>query len=170
MEIACFDTGVTTRASCQKSFGIARNSVGDVRAISASDTRRKRARLARPWVGVALRLAGFDSFGITTTLLAIAETGTDEATHDGVLDTDAIGKNNRQRNPVRYAERDHASFTVIAPRVIKFDVRRRKDERREFEIEAAPREILVALLGIPVECHLQSYTCIYTEASGAATV
>ena len=55
-------------------------------------------------------------------------------------------------------------YSVVAPRIIEFDIRRRKNLRSKFEIKAAPRKIVVAFLRDPIEGHVASYTCIYTKS------
>ncbi len=60
MEMACFVTGVTTRAHCQKSSESARSSFGAVLAIAASDVRRRRAKSARLVVGTFVGLRRVD--------------------------------------------------------------------------------------------------------------
>lgn len=97
---ASLATGVTTRAPRQKSTGRSWSSAGDVRAISASESRRSRAKSARPCVGIVLRADGFEAFGMSATLLATADSGTDHAADQPAIGGDAIDEDDGERNAI----------------------------------------------------------------------
>ena len=83
----------------------------------------------------------------------MAETGTDDAAHNGAVRRDPVGEHDGQRNRIRQAERGDSSLSVVSPRVIELDVGRREDLGREFEVEAALGQVPIALRGIPVVGH-----------------
>jgi hypothetical protein len=149
-EMGCLATGSTTCASAQKSSGRARRSRGDVRRIVASDTRRRRARLARP------RLAATpDGLVVRLTLTATAHSGRDDAT-DSFTGLGPVGVHEGQCNSIRHADRDDPTLAVIAARVVALQRRPVEDLRRELEIEASRSQIAVALPSIPPEAHTAS--------------
>jgi len=88
------------------------------------------------------------------TLLAVAETSTDHPAEDGTGRRKAVREHHGERDPVRAAERHDPPFAIVVSRIVELDIRRRKDQGREREVEPALLQILVAFGGIPVEGHL----------------
>ena len=173
IEIACFVTGVTTRAPCQKSSGSARSSAGAVRAISASVVRRKRARSARPFVGVfdVVRRTGFaDGFGRPAALLTVAESGADDPTHHRAVRSHSVSEDDRQRDLIGQPERHDAALAVVPTRVMKLDLGRREDLTGELKVESAQGQLPVTFRGIPVGDHrgnLRLYIHRYKKAGSS---
>lgn len=83
----------------------------------------------------------------------MAHAGTDQSANDAAGRIHSIGIDDRQRDTVRHTKGDDAALAVITARVIDFDMRSRKDQRSEFKIESALRQIAGALGGVPLEGH-----------------
>lgn len=149
-EMGSLATGSTTVAEAQKSSGRFLSSRGEVRAISASGTRRRRRRSARPFRGLLV-----DGLREGLTLTAVTHSGRNNApflsTRFGSISVD-----DGQRDAVGDSDGDHALFTVVTAVVYAFQRGIFEDLRREIKIEAAVPQIPIALASVPGKSHDRS--------------
>lgn len=155
-EIGCFATGSTTRAEAQKSSGRPRSSRGDVRWIVASETRRSRARLARPRLGPAL-----DCLLVGLTLTATTHSGRNDAT-DLCTGLGPVGVHESQGDAIGLANGNDPTLAVVATRVWALQGRPVEHLRGELEVEAPHSEIAIAFPSNPTRSAQSEYTPVYT--------
>jgi hypothetical protein len=155
-EIGTFAVGNTGTASSQKSGGRSRSSSGAVRAISASVTRRSRARFARPAVGVCGVGLAREDFAVRLAFTTTTHSGRNDSPY-GLASLSPIGEDHGEGDPVGEPEGDPTHFSVVLACVDALQSRAGEDERREREVKASLGDIPLALRRVPEEAHGSIY-------------
>jgi hypothetical protein len=158
-EIGCFAEGSTTVASSQKSSGRSANSGGDVALISRSETRRSRARSARPRTASLLRVG---RLVVRFAFTVIALPGRNDSSIDFAVGLGPIRVDDGQRDTLSLAQGDDSALPVIAARICPLQPGPIEDLRGEFKVESALPEISSALPSIPAKARSGKYTSVYT--------
>lgn len=148
-----FTTAGTSSAASQKSLGRFRSSGGDVRSISASVMRRRRARSARPTVGASglrVRLV------VDLALTACTHSGGDDPTLRRAIWSEAIRIDHRHDDGRHATDGEASHFAIVAPSIEALHRRTGEDRGGEREVETAFREVPGALSRAPGDARWES--------------
>jgi hypothetical protein len=143
--------GKTSVGSSQKLSGRSASSVGAVRAISASESRRSSARSARPRLGLLTLPA---ALVIYPSLFPTASSGGDDPSNDVGFQPRTICKNQGDMDLIREADGNKSTFSIIPAFILHHQNGTFKNQGCECKVKAALPIIGIALFPVPCESHL----------------